>query len=166
MTIKNETRTTRTETYPVNGYGRGAKIQWQVQMHRIGEQAAYFSITGEVRNPRERDILAGGCLHDFGGIALAGKDALLPEIVRWHLTGLNGPMHYEANSLYHFEQGNLDHFRSSCVFGAVEGDTMPATLDEARVFLRARFDALMAAFERDMVRWFGADVVEENDTAA
>ena len=40
------------------------------------------------------------------------------------------------------------------------GDTMPATLDDARVFLRARFDALMAAFERDMVRWFGADVAE------
>jgi len=160
MTIKNATRTTYTETYPVKGYGRAAKIRWQVQMHRIGDQAAYFSITGEVRNPWRHDILAGGCIHDFGGVALAGKDKLLPELVRWHLTGLDGPMHYEANSLYHFEQGNLDYFRRSCVFGAVDGDVMPTTVSEARTFLRARFDALMVAFERDMIRWFGADIAE------
>ena len=159
MTVKNETRTTHTETYPVNGYGCAAKIRWQVQLHRIGSQAAYFSVTGDVCDARDRDV-AGGCILDFGGVALAGKDALLPELVRWHLTGLNGPLHYEANSLYHFEQGNLAAFCRSCVFGAVDGDAMPTTVDEARTFLRARFDALMVAFERDMVRWFGADIAE------
>ena len=119
MTIKNATRTTTTGTYPVKGYGRGAKIQWTVQLHRIGQQAAYFSVTGEVRNPWRHDILACGCLHDFSDMALEGKDAMLPEIVRWHLTSVTtGPMHYEANSLYHFEQGKFDAFRSCCVFGA------------------------------------------------
>jgi hypothetical protein len=40
------------------------------------------------------------------------------------------------------------------------GSTSACDGDDARTFLRARFDALMVAFERDMIRWFGADVAE------
>lgn len=161
MTVKNANRSRDTASYPVTGYGRSAKIKWKAQLHCIGAQPAYFSVTGEVRNPWRRDILAGGQLHgELADVRLVGHDAMLPEIVRWHLTSVaDGPMHYLANSLYWFEQGNLEYFRNACVFGAVEGDVMPTTLAEATVFLRARKPALMAAFERDMVAWFGADVV-------
>lgn len=45
---------------------------------------------------RERDMLAGGCLHD----EISKHFPQLAHLIKWHLTSSDGPMHYLANTLY------------------------------------------------------------------
>lgn len=75
-------------------------------------QRAYFSLTGDgfrllTRDPKGPRVWeSGGCLHDalraLGARgALQGKDALLPGLIKWHLTDHTGrPMHYVENGVY------------------------------------------------------------------
>jgi hypothetical protein len=55
-----------------------------------------FAITAEVREPGRRDVSACGCLHDD----IAAVFPELAPLIRWHLVGTDGPMHYIANTLY------------------------------------------------------------------
>jgi len=62
-----------------------------------------FAITAHVQIPGARDWEACGCLHD-------DIVRIFPELARlipWHLCSADGPMHYEANALYH--AGDRDH---------------------------------------------------------
>ena len=61
-----------------------------------------FSATAEVRRDGARDIDAGGCMHD----AIAEHFPALAPLLKWHLCSSDGPMYYEANTLY--LAGNLD----------------------------------------------------------
>jgi len=57
-----------------------------------------FSITGTIREYdrgawREH---SGGCIHED----IANRFPQLAHLIKWHLTGIAGPMHYEANTAY------------------------------------------------------------------
>lgn len=59
-----------------------------------------FSITGEVIDKRERrdgGIVMCGCIHE----EIARVFPELADLIQWHLTGAEGPMHYIANTVYH-----------------------------------------------------------------
>lgn len=178
--LKDEKREYNTAKYPAPAGYEGCTIQWEARMDKHGTQDAYFAITGEIWSPSRRDDCeACGCLH--GGYIdktpLAGRDAMLPGLVRWHLTSVRqGPMHYAANSLFHLKEGKVDFFKKSCVFGALEDDALPYETENAKEYiarhanpeaavaevtkkwLEDRFPRLMEAFERDMVAFFGEDV--------
>ena len=65
-----------------------------------------FAITGTLRNTRlvgDRGIISCGCLHD----EIAQHVPKLAHLIKWHLTSINGPMHYLANTIYH--AGDHDH---------------------------------------------------------
>lgn len=127
----------------------------------------YFAITCDIRTERGRDVGGGAMLE---GIARTFPETLGPYI-KWHLVSFDrGPMHYEANALYWAgmsgycdgepnDPPNADHFRSTVVYGAVEGDTdtdpMELSADELSEWLRARYPALMQAFREDMRKLFG-----------
>lgn len=61
-----------------------------------------FAITGsywtaEDRKRRTREPSAGGCIHE----EIAAAFPELAHLIKWHLTSVDGPMHYIANTLYH-----------------------------------------------------------------
>lgn len=90
------------------------------------------------------------------GVVLDGKDTLLPGLLKWHCTDIVQPLHYATNATYWFRRflfnnGELpvhkrkwlrtyephrgemcdlarclDNFRSTVIFGAVEGDVLPS----------------------------------------
>jgi hypothetical protein len=154
---------------PINGWGEGAFIKAEVRFDdECGNGHDSFAITGEIYIPSRRDCEACGCLHDE--VAQAFPD--LAPYVRWHLTSTDGPMHYMANAIYHAgfclgmeKARNLDHLKSTIVFGAVESDAgvdlETMTPDEMLLFLAARFPALMLQFKADMKALFGDDLVIE-----
>jgi hypothetical protein len=102
-TITAESKTTTQPQYkhfgprPIDGYGEGAAI-WATVRYDDDCHNGHntFSITGQVRVPRMRDIAAGGCLHDE--IAKAFPE--LAPFIKWHLCSSDGPMHYVANTVY------------------------------------------------------------------
>lgn len=55
-----------------------------------------FAITADVFVPGRHDIEAGGCLHD----EIAEAFPELAPLIRWHLCSDDGPVHYEANTIY------------------------------------------------------------------
>jgi hypothetical protein len=61
-----------------------------------------FAITGTTYDRDGRED-GGGCCHDI--IAEAFPE--LAQLIQWHLTSSDGPMHYIANVVYH--AGNRDH---------------------------------------------------------
>lgn len=82
---------------PVKGYGTGARLTVEIRHDdncKNGRES--FAITGEVRVPGMRDIAAGGCLHDD----IARVFPELAGLIKWHLCGIDGPMHYLANTIY------------------------------------------------------------------
>lgn len=102
-------------------------------------QLPHFSVTGTVerqnRRPNE-DIIAGGCLHD----EIRKHFPELAGLIRWHLCDDDGvPMHHEANAAFWaqtaagcsewerrpYDPDPVETFKSTVVFGAVDGDTMP-----------------------------------------
>mgnify|MGYP000122455735 CR=1 FL=1 len=92
------------ESRPIAGYGKGAQLSVEMRFDdecRNGHNT--FAITAEVRVPNRRDIEAGGCLHDD----IARVFPELAPLIRWHLTSTDGPMHYEANTVYF--AGDRDH---------------------------------------------------------
>lgn len=83
---------------PVMGYGRAAKLTATFKLYSLGSQAPYFSITAEVRNPWQQDIVAGGCLHEDIARVFPKVRPFLPL----HLSDADGaPMHAKANGWYH-----------------------------------------------------------------
>lgn len=122
-----------------------------------------FAITGtideRIAGDRWRDY-AGGCLHQ----EVAKHFHELAPFIRWHLVGEDGPMHYEANTLYWLgfsgwcdgkrdSPPNLEHARRTAVW-----PDMPETFlagkggDKATVarMLRGRLAALLEAFRADV----------------
>lgn len=69
-----------------------------------------FAITGEVwaatHGGRKigRDMVAGGCIHED----IAKHFPEVAHVIKWHLTGEAGPMHYAANAVYLAD--NRDHY--------------------------------------------------------
>lgn len=139
------------------------RIRATYGMHYLsGNSAPYFSITATQERAGRRGGRwcddACGCMHD----AIAQHFPHLVPLIRWHLADQTGvPMHYAANAAYWFgkigspkERGYdpdpLGAFQSTVIFGAVEGDTMPASLDEVPAWCAARLPALREAFARDM----------------
>jgi hypothetical protein len=90
-------QTWASEPRPVKGYGLGAALSVDVRFDdncKNGHNS--FAITGEVRVPGRRGIVAGGCLHD-------DIEQVFPELahlIQWHLCDTSGPMHYLANATY------------------------------------------------------------------
>ena len=88
---------------PIAGYGKGALLSVEIRFDdECGNGHNTFAITAEVKRPGERDIEAGGCLHDD----IAQVFPELAPLIVWHLVSTNGPMHYIANTTY--LAGDLD----------------------------------------------------------
>lgn len=155
-----------------------------------GNQEPYLSITAtgyrRQRLPGEERIRFNGATYysDRRGCLHSEIAEVFPELtgfLRWHLAGPSGPMHYVANAIYWAElaygcsrwerrdSDPIDTLKRHVVFGAVEGDTMPAvvTTDDdgspmdakemrslvGRVvteWCHARAEALAMAFKRDL----------------
>lgn len=133
--------------------GQRYRIRADYGFVKLGEQEPYFSVTGEIQRAER-----GRWRKDSGGMQheqIARHFPKLKPLLKWHLTFVeSGPMHYVANGLYWWEEGNLDHFKSTVVFGAVPGDKLPsndASQTEVRNWLLDRFPKLMTAFKRDMI---------------
>lgn len=168
-------------TYPVSRrfYGKiiepreTYRIEAVANMHYIfGNSSPYFAITADMRNSLGREE-ACGCLHDE--ICLA-----IPELrpyIKWHLTGLEGPMHYEANAVFYWQQWRhetkylaqhydpYEAFQRLTQWGLYGNETdeylrylfhsQDVTESQMRSILRHRRPILMHNFTLDMQSLFG-----------
>ena len=135
-----------------------------------------FAITGEEyesgsgprhearieRNGKNLILRSCGCLHE----QIAKHVPELAPLLRWHLTGDDGPLHYVENTAYWAghrgycdgkpgSPPNSDHLRACCVFGAVpefDNGVSVEHLGESLLlsWLLERKEALMAAFRADL----------------
>jgi hypothetical protein len=83
--------------YNAQGYKPGSRITVELRFDdncKNGHET--FSATAEIKEPRTRDISAGGCLHE----EIAKTFPELSGLLRWHLCSTDGPMHYEATTVY------------------------------------------------------------------
>lgn len=89
------------EARPVKGYGTNGAMSVNIRFDdncKNGHMS--FAITADVyttESRRQRDIAAGGCLHEE-------IEKVFPELaplIKWHLMATDGPMHYVANTVYH-----------------------------------------------------------------
>jgi hypothetical protein len=161
MPVKDTIKTTKTQTYEVPldlAYGtRGELAQWSPRLWKpspASPQPAHFNVTGETWVPGRRGIESGGCLHELlqefsaRGL-LTGRDAILPELVKWHgFSVRTGPTYYIENTLFWYkrhlrnegrlppsanpwereqpgDKNALPHFKACCVFGILPYDTVP-----------------------------------------
>lgn len=131
---------------PIAGWGKGALIRAKVRHDddcRNGHNS--FAVTGEIYIPGKRYVEACGGLHD----EIAQHFPELAPVLKWHLCGTDGPMHYVANSLYwagktKWEKPNLVNFRSTAIWlDATEQDILTVTPE----ILNARLPALMEGFQ-------------------
>lgn len=155
------------------------RVTIELKLYSLGgRQDAYFSVSGEVRSKyarRDSDPWACGQVQD----RYARHFAEVRRYNKWHLTSVDGPMHYKANALYWFDKylagGDRDRYSnhsaeeclrfaaSTAVWGALEGET----LDELAELSRAKFaealderlPRLMAKFYADMAELFGEDAI-------
>lgn len=89
----------------------------------------------------------------------------LSHMLKWHLVSTDGPMYYIENAMYWAgmrgycnggpsDPPNIDHFKSTVVWGAVEAVDFgkPWTLDERslREWLDGRLSVLLDAFKCDV----------------
>lgn len=126
-------------------------------------QAPYFSLTCRI----DRRTGNGRWINEGGGSAHDEIVKLFPALkplVKWHLTDNTGtPMHYIANGEYwaygykQFKQESyapdpVEAFKSTVVFGVIEGEVLPDLSDPkaVREWLTARHPALLPAMTRDM----------------
>jgi hypothetical protein len=160
----------RADTKLVQDYGPEAQLTAEVRYDdSCGNGCNSFAVTGDIvtaASKRRRDIEAGGQLHD--DIA-----RLFPELaptLPFHLTSSDGPMHYEANTLYWLgwsgwtngksgSPPNLEHARSTAVWpdmpaSFVRGADSSVTKETVQHALRERLPATMTAF-RSMVESLG-----------
>jgi hypothetical protein len=146
--------------------GERYKIRAEFGLHAIGSQAPYFSVTGTImrqaRNNRWVDDRAGQIREDIA--------KHFPELVPympWHLTSVQGPMHYLENAKYWWEKvlgisqwetkpwdtDPAEAFAHTIVLGGLPDDEMPpldTPLPEVMAWLRERFPRLRRAFIDDM----------------
>ncbi len=95
-----------------------------------------FALTADIReNGRE---YMGGCCHE----EVAKRIPELAPFIKWHLTSTDGPMHYEANTVYHAKQGKLDYARSTAIW---PNATLEQLLDKEA--LEARLPMLLEEFQ-------------------
>ena len=158
-------RTTPWRVYEDGGQTLRARARYGMS-YIVGNLLPYFSLTCEterqVRRRWEED--SAGCNHEL-------VTRIFPELaplVRWHLSDQSGtPMHYEANAVYWFHmvcgivkrdpwcKDPLANFRSTVVWGAVEGDPEEVPLHwnrrELLDVLQGRLHELRATFHRDIV---------------
>lgn len=101
------TQTWTSEARPVEGYGTNGTMHVEIRFDdncKNGHNT--FAITASiytVESRRQRDIAAGGCMHE----EIARVFPELVPLIKWHLTSSDGPMHYPANAVYH--ASNRDH---------------------------------------------------------
>lgn len=124
---------------------------------------AIFSITGSIyaakkdgtkRTSRSGNhmYIGGGCIHKD----IAKHFPEHAELIRWHLVDANGvPMHYVANSVYHLKNGNIEGFKSCCLFDEAI-DVMPEW-GSATQWLLDRLPRLQDEFYACLTK-FGFDV--------
>jgi hypothetical protein len=66
-----------------------------------------FSITGTIGYGslnRHQDIISGGCIHD----SIAKYAPEYKQLIKWHLTSSDEPMHYVSNTMYHVSDKDYD----------------------------------------------------------
>lgn len=92
-TVRNQTW--KSESRKIERYGDRARLTVEI---RFDDQCQNghntFSIIGEVVSGGRWE--AGGCLHED----IAATFPELAPLIRWHLCSTDGPMHYEANTIY------------------------------------------------------------------
>ena len=110
---------------------RGAvcRIRAEYGFHRIGTQTPHFSVTGEIEEKQGEhwSLTACGCLHDD----IVGHFPALAPLIKWHLcSSPEGPLHYIENSVFWWQRILMreprasEHFASTVVLGALEGDEL------------------------------------------
>ena len=84
--------------YRGEGYLAGSTITVTAGLHHLaGNARPYWSVTGEIQEPRRRDISAGGCLHD----EIARHWPGLQPVIDLHLADDAGkPLYAEINGWY------------------------------------------------------------------
>ncbi len=101
-----------------------------------GNNRPHFSVTADIFDKYRKDV-GGGCCHDL----IAKYFPEVDRLIRWHLVDDDGtPMYYIANSIHWMEKylgvyrifahlncepsepKDLEHFKSTIVFGAVASD--------------------------------------------
>jgi hypothetical protein len=155
----------------------GFKIVATFELEDLG-QGAYFAATADTweQNPGNHHWYEASCgmLHD----KIIRYFPKYEKYLKWHLCHLDrGPWYYFENSLFwagkkgqYKDTPNAKHFKSTIVYGAAEGDDVPAeeitnefleaaTEEEIRAVLEERHPAMMSAFYRDMDELFGAGTV-------
>lgn len=162
-------------------YGDITKISAKADItHHKGNSQPYFHITGDVRYYPSGE--GGGCIHDL----IAEHFPELTKYIKWHGVGIDQPMYYLANGLYHLEQNKPEYFKKTVVWGTVEGDKdheellndiiaqiqAAQTLETEKVkkrlckeqslriesYLRDRLPDLMKHFRADMKELFGDQI--------
>lgn len=158
--IKNQTREFN-KTYQENGkeYTITATARYD---DRCGNGHNSFSITGQIWRTRngkrfKKDCEICGCIHED----IARQFPFLKPFIKWHLVSSDGPMHYEGNALYHAgfteykDARNIDHLKSTIVYGVAPDDNMVnlSTISQKALkdFLRIRLPHVMEAFEKAMI---------------
>lgn len=115
----------------------GCTLTARVGLHHLsGNAHPYVSVTGEiVSNHGGGTRVAGGCPHGEIRRYLPDAAGLIP----WHLSDERGPMHYEANAVYHWRkakgwplsEGPADTVKAPAAFhrltqwGTLPGDDAP-----------------------------------------
>lgn len=149
--------------------GQGRTLIATAQIHQLGNQEPYFSVTGGQYTTKRVSgepyhkglgyMESGGMLHD-------DVEEFVPELqpyLKWHLCSvLSGPMHYLANATYHFKEGNYEAFKSTAVIGSIPEDIGydwgSHDLPTVKHLLDLRLPLLIEAFRDDMVQLFGEEV--------
>lgn len=97
---------------PVSGYGTNGQMHVNIRFDdncQNGHQS--FSITASVytiESRRQKDIAAGGCLHD----EIVEIFPELAPLIKWHLVSTDGPMYYLANTIYHASDRDYNGHRA------------------------------------------------------
>lgn len=77
------------------------KFTVTAEMHSLGGQDPYFSLTGYGKAGRDDEF--GGCCHED----IVAAFPFLEKYIKWHMFAWpSGPMHYVANTIWH--AGNKD----------------------------------------------------------
>lgn len=160
----------------VAGYDnfKSVKVEVDAHMHFIfGNKSPYFAVSTTVYNNFGRGM-SYGCQHE---IAVKVFPKLKP-FIRWHLTGLDGPMHYVPNALFFWDRYRdnepqlfetydpLEAFISTVKWGLYGNETdeylkylfhsKDVTREQMKDVLNHRFPVMMKCFESDMQQLFGS----------
>ena len=155
----------RTQTTEYTEYGTTYRMTVSYGMEKLsGNKLSYFSITADIM----RQVRYGGLVEDSGGMCheeIAKHLPVLAPLLKWHLVDSHGvPMHYLANGRYWYHQigRTPEHaydpdatkaFKSTVIFGSVEGDEMPKDDDDVDLWMVKRKLYLAEAFKQTMIEF-------------